>query len=107
MNLLRDWPRTSRQSGAFLVAVGVIVMSIGPLQSLLSRRSPSLVVGLLACVIACVFLGAGIPFVLRGDAATKVFGQPRQFGTWPTWWWSVLATVGVSIFFWLRWRAAA
>ena len=102
------WSQTPgpRGGGVILSSVGLLAVYLGILSPLINQRAPGLVQ--LACsLFGLPFAIAGIVFVVFGQRAEEVIGDPRKPTKWARWLTVPLVCSSVIAFGWLRWRYAA
>lgn len=104
-----DWwsqPPGPRGGGAILSSVGLFAVYLGILAPLSNHHAPTLTQ--LACsLIGLPFAAAGIAFLVFGQRAVVVIGDPRKPIKWARWLTVPLVIFAVLAFGWLRWRYAA
>lgn len=104
-----DWwvqPPGPRGGGAILSLVGSLAVYLGILAPLANHHAPAL--SQLACsLFGLPFAAAGAAFLVFGQRAVDVIGDPRKPIEWARWLTVPLVFLAVASFGWLRWRYAA
>lgn len=104
-----DWwsqPPGPRGGGAILSSVGLLATYLGILAPLANHHAPALAE--LACsLFGLPFAAAGIAFLVCGQRAVVVIGDPRKPIKWARWLTVPLVVLAFVAFGWLRWRYAA
>ena len=107
--IVPDWwsqPPGPRGGGAILSSVGLFAVYLGIFVPLVNHHAPAL--SQLACsLFGLPFAAAGIAFLVFGQHAVVVIGNPRKPATWARWLTVPLVLVAFLAFGWLRWRYAA
>jgi hypothetical protein len=108
MNAPNWWtqPPSPRGGGVILSLVGSLAVYLGILAPLVNHRAPAITQ--LACALFGLPLAtAGIAFLLFGQRAVQVIGDPRKPIEWTRWLTVPLVFFALAAFAWLRWRYAA
>ena len=104
-----DWlsqPPGPRGGGAILSCAGLLAVYLGILAPLANHHAPALTQ--LACsLFGLPFAAAGIAFLVFGQRAVAVIGDPRKPIKWARWLTVPLVGLAFAAFGWLRWRYAA
>src|SRR5690242_13272884 len=104
-----DWwsqPPGPRGCGAILSLVGLLAVYLGILAPLADHHAPTLTQ--LACsLFGLPFTAAGIAFLVFGQSAVVVIGDPRKPIKWTRWLTVPLVVSAFVAFGLLRWRYAA
>lgn len=99
----RTQPPGPRGGGAILSSAGLLALYLGILAPFINHQAPALTQ--LACsLFGLPFAAAGVAFLVFGQRAAEVIGDPRKPISWLT---VPLVLLAFAAFGWLRWRYTA
>jgi hypothetical protein len=97
-----DRPTGPRGSGSILLGVGILATYLGLLGPYLSHRSPSYGPVFVLALAGPPMVIVGLSFLLGGESAVALIGDPRKPLKWAYWITLPLVGLGLMLFLWLR-----
>ena len=102
-----DRPPGPRSGGVIWLGTGLLASYLGLLSPYLSDHSPSYWPHLLLAATGPLLLVVGVSFLVAGEKAVQIIGDPRKPLRWVHWLSVPLVAAGVLLFLWLRLRHTA